>query len=91
MQSILKVIQAFHTARIVLYIGCTGPVTRSSIAYKIIVLRPLTTGTMPLTASNFAYSYRMVCNFTKNKQKYAKLSIHSLICILYHVMLLNHN
>ena len=25
-QSILKVIQAFHTVRIVLYIGCSGPV-----------------------------------------------------------------
>ena len=27
-QSILKVIQAFHTVRIVLYIGCSGPVVR---------------------------------------------------------------
>ena len=39
--------------------------------------------------SNFAYSYKMVCNFTKNKQKYAKHFIYSLI--LHYVMPLNHN
>ena len=31
-QSILKVLQAFHTVRIVLYIGCSGPVIGSSTA-----------------------------------------------------------
>ena len=30
--SILKVRQAFHTVRIVLYIGCSGPVIGSSTA-----------------------------------------------------------
>ena len=30
--SILKVIQAFHTVRIVLYIGCSGPVVESLTA-----------------------------------------------------------
>ena len=44
-----------------------------------------------LDYSNFAYSYKMVCNYTKNKQKYAKHYIHSLICILHYVMPLNHN
>ena len=40
---------------------------------------------------NFAYSYKMVCNFTKNKQKYAKHSIHSLNCILHYAMPFIHN
>ena len=50
---ILKVIQAFHIVPIVLHIGCYGPVTGSWITFKLIIFRPSTTGTMPLT-SHFA-------------------------------------
>ena len=48
-QSILKVIQAFHTVPIELYIGCSGQVIRSLIAYELTILRLGNTGTMPLT------------------------------------------
>ena len=41
--------------------------------------------------SNFAYSYKLVCNFTHNKHNYAKLSIPSLIPIHHYVMPLIHN
>ena len=33
-QSILKVIQAFHTVRIFLYFGCSGPVVRGKFYLK---------------------------------------------------------
>ena len=39
-QSILKVIQAFHDVRIVLYIGCSGPVVEC--LYKINMLQSTT-------------------------------------------------
>ena len=39
-QSILKVIQAFHTVRIVLYIGCSGPVVEN--LYKMNMLQSTT-------------------------------------------------
>ena len=45
----MKVIQAFHTVRIVLYFGCSGPVIGSSTAYILIICRPSTISTMPLT------------------------------------------
>ena len=38
--------QAFHTVRIILYIGCSGPVIDCNI---LILFRHSTTGTMPLT------------------------------------------
>ena len=43
-----------------------------------------------LDYSNFVYSYKMVCNSTKNKQKYAKLSMenilkHICVCLLGHL------
>ena len=42
-QSILEVIQAFHTVRIVLYIGCSGPVVEclKKINMKQSTTRPL--------------------------------------------------
>ena len=39
-QSILKVIQAFHTVRIALYMGCSGPVVRN--LNKLIMLQSTT-------------------------------------------------
>ena len=89
-QSILKVIQAFHTECIVLYNGCSGPVIRSSTAYILIVFKPSTTVTMSLT-TQLLRTARMACNFANNKQKYAKFSITSLIRILHCVMPLYHN
>ena len=40
---------SFHTVRIVLYMGCTGPVIGSLTAYILIILRPSATGTLPLS------------------------------------------
>ena len=48
-QLILKVVQAFHTVRIILKFGCSGPVIVSSTIYILIILRRSTSGTMPLT------------------------------------------
>ena len=45
---------------------------------------PLTTQVLPTATKWFATSQ-------KNKQKYAKHSIHSLICIIHYVMPLNYN
>ena len=39
-RSIFKVIQTFHTVRIVLYIGCSAPVIWSLTAYILILLYP---------------------------------------------------
>ena len=84
---------SFHTVCIAgVYISdVLAPVTRSSIAYKLVIFRPSTNGTMPIDYSNFVYSYKMVCNFANNKQKYAKLPIPSLIRIFHYVMPLNYN
>ena len=45
----MNVIQAFHIVRIVLHILDVAHGTRTSIAYKLIIFRPSTTDTMPLT------------------------------------------
>ena len=64
-----------------LYIGCSGPVIRSSIAYFKSIFRTSTTGTMSLTTQILRIAAQLC-----NKQKYAKLSIPSLIRILHYVM-----
>ena len=46
----------------------------------LILFRPSTAGTIPLTTHIFAYSYKMVCISPNNKQKYAKLSIPFKLC-----------
>ena len=38
-----------YIVRIVLYIGCSGPVIGSSTAYILNIFKPMTTGTMPST------------------------------------------
>ena len=43
-QSILKVIQAFHSVCIVLYIGCSGPVVKCQYKNQYVALNNLTTG-----------------------------------------------
>ena len=57
---ILKVIQASHTVCIVL---C--PVTRTSIAYKLIIFRPSTTNTMPLTTQIVRTATKWFATHTK--------------------------
>ena len=62
----------------------------SSIAYKLIIFRPSTTGTMLLTTQNLHTTTNWCATSQKNKQKYAKLSISSLIRIHHYAMPLNH-
>ena len=75
-KSILKVVQAFHTLRIV-----PGSSTATNWFYW-----KLDDWYNAIDCSNFVYSYKMVCISAKNKHKYAKLSIPILIRIFHYVM-----
>ena len=46
---------------------------------------------MPLTTQILRTATKWFATSQKNKQKYARHSIDSLICILYYVMQFNHN
>ena len=63
-QSILEVIQVFHTVRIVLYNGCSGPVVEclNKINMKQSTTRPLGQNTR-YSEQNYAYSMKSLNNF----------------------------
>ena len=73
------------------YIYCFGTRSRSLIAYKFIIFRPSTTSTMPLTTQILRTATKWFATSQRINRKYAKHSIHSLVCILHYMMPLNHN
>ena len=62
-QNIFEVIQALHIVRIVLYIGCSGPVVGSLSAYILIIFRLFNYLARKRDIQNYVYSMKSLNNF----------------------------
>ena len=77
-QSILKVI---HSVRLVLYIGCSGPVIGSSTAKLLIIFRLSTAGIMPLTSQILRTAIKWCAS-----PQIINRNMQNSLCILHYVM-----